>query len=444
MAYLKRAAAVALLASSTLGAGAAHGAIIFSSDPVLFWNSVAAANLAISPPAQTRAYAMINIAVHDAVNATLGGPNNSYLSGVSATGGDSRAAAIQAAYAVLVHVRGGTNVGIELALSQSLGEIPDSPAKTNGIATGAAYAAAIISSRTGDGSTASVPYTPTGLPGDWEPTPNANAPAALTQWGAVNPFIMTTGSQFRPAAPPALDSPEYAAAFNEVREIGSAGSLTRTADQTASATFWNAASAATWLNIGLAVAEDEGLSTLDFARAFAIFTTALADSQIAGFDAKYFHNLWRPVTAIREGDTDGNPLTVGDPTWTPLNFAPPHPSYVSTLSALSAVGSSTLPTLFGGDEAVCSTVGALTRCFSSVQAAAQDAADSRLWGGIHYRFDSEAGLAMGAGIGRLSLSGVAFNAVPEPDTWAMLIVGFGIVGGALRAARKQRPALKYV
>lgn len=441
MRFAKYAAAAALAASSLAMSSPASAQIVAGSDPILFWNDVTLATLAAPPPSlgsplfQTRGYAMVNIAMHDAVNAALGGPNRSYLSGISTSGGDARAAASQAAYDVLVALNPGAQPALQTALNDSLALVTDATARANGIATGQAYAAAILAARSTDGSTAVVPYTTTGLPGDYRPTGMGSA--AAPHWGSVDPFIMLSGDQFRAAPPPALGSAEYAAAYNEVKELGSAGSLTRTADQTAAALFWDAANGAPWLRIGVTVAEDEALSTLEFASAFALLTTSMADALIAGFDSKYEYRLWRPITAIREGDTDGNAATVGDPMWTSLFPAPLHPSYISTHSALSGAGSTILSSIFGDDEGFTITIAGDTRSFTGLAHAAQDGANSRLWGGIHFGFDNQAGLTLGQQIGAFALRRNTFDAIPEPGTWAMLIAGFGFIGGAVRARTRR-------
>ena len=242
---------------------------------------------------------------------------------------------------------------------------------------------------------------------------------------------LQTGSQFRLPRQPEMNTAEYTAAYNEVKEIGSATSATRTADQTNSALFWDASNGTTWIRIGVDVIADDGLSTFDNARVMAKLSTAVADSLIAGFDAKYTYNFWRPVTAIREGDMDGIAGTVGDPSWNPLFTTPAHPSYVSTHSMQSGAASTVLLSLVQ-DQAFCDTIGPDTRCFTGIGQAAQDAANSRLWGGIHFRFDNEIGLATGQAIGQWALNQPAFNAVPEPTSWALMIMGFGLTGGALR------------
>lgn len=430
-----------------LGVGAAFlcspagATITVNSDPILYWNERVTALMAGGPPVQTRAYAMMNIAMHDAVNAILGGPNSFYTTGVSGFGGDIRMAVSQAAFGVLSVVDATNSATYQVARDNIFTMIADPVARDLGVATGSAFANAVLSMRAGDGANMPVPYVPTGAPGDYVTTGPGNP--AFPHWGSVTPFVMTSGDQFRAGPPPALSSAEYATALNEVREIGSATSATRTADQTASALFWDAANGAPWMRIGLAVAEDEGLSTLDNARTFSLLSTGLADALIAGFDSKYVYRLWRPQTAIREGDMDGNAATVGDPGWTSLFGAPLHPSYVSTHSALSGVGATILSSIFGDDEGFTITIAGDTRSFTGLEQAAQDGADSRLWGGIHFRFDNEAGLLMGQQIGRNALASGVFGAVPEPASWAMMIGGFVVVGGAMRRG-KLRPTVRFV
>jgi hypothetical protein len=447
---MKRLALAALLGAAALSPAPATAAIVFGSDPILFWNTVALANLPGSAPVQTRAYAMLNVAMHDAVNAALGKPNRGYLPGVAALGGDVRAAASQAAYNVLSALN--TTPAAQAVFLQALNDslsLSDAGTRAQGIATGAAYAGALLAARAADGSAFMPAYAPGSNPGDWRPTPPGNAAGALSNWGNVTPFLLTRGDELWPGPPPALTSAEYAAAYNEVKTVGAAGAEAngdRTPDQTASANFWQNANGSQWLRIGTQLAEDEGLTTLDNARMFALLTTALADTQIAGFDAKYLHevDLWRPVTAIRLGDTDGNAATIGDPNWQPQNAAPAHPSYISTLSALSGAGSSILKSFLGDDEGFTLTINGLSRDFTGLDAAAADAANSRIWGGIHFRFDSSAGTQLGRNIAAVGLQNSAFQAVPEPSTWAMMIAGFGLIGGAVRRTALRGSALRRV
>jgi membrane-associated phospholipid phosphatase len=213
---------------------------------------------------------------------------------------------------------------------------------------------------------------------------------------------MTSGSQFRPAAPPALDSAEYAAAFNEVKSLGSADSTTRTEEQTQIARFWNdglgtAFAPGYWNRIAQDVATGQGLSLVSEAHLFALLNIATADALISCWDAKYAYSFWRPVTAIRAADTDGNPDTEPDTSWSPLLVTPNFPSYTSAHSTVSGAAAEVLTALFGDQYQF--TVSAVsvpyTRSFDSFEAAAAEAGRSRIYGGIHYTFDNLNGLAVG-------------------------------------------------
>src|SRR5262249_50890004 len=268
--------------------------------------------------------------------------------------------------------------------------------------------------------TATVTYTPGTDPGDWRPTPRPNPdpppaelpglPALAPQWPSVTPFAMTSGSQLRPRAPPAPDKADYAAAFAEVKSLGHAASTTRTEEQTQIARFWNdglgtAFAPGYWNRIAEGVAADQGLSLVSDARLFALLNIATADAIIACWDAKYTYNLWRPVTAIRAADTDGNSATEPDTSWTPLLVTPNFPSYTSAHSTVSGAAAEVLTALFGDhyDFTVSAVSVPFTRSFASFEAAAAEAGRSRIYGGIHYTFDNLNGLAAGSEVADYAL-----------------------------------------
>jgi membrane-associated phospholipid phosphatase len=236
-------------------------------------------------------------------------------------------------------------------------------------------------------------------PGEYRPTP-PNFPApAFTAWGRVTPFVLVRGDQFRPAPPPAVTSGAYAAGLNEVKSLGSATSSTRTPEQTLIGSFWSPPIQNFWNQIAqtAALAHHSDLPTT--ARLFAALNLAVADSTIAFYDAKYTYRLWRPVTAIRLADTDGNPNTTADPNWLPLagNTAA-DPSYPGAHSTISAAGARVLVSFYGNRQQFSLTSPALpgvTRSFSSFGAAAQEAGLSRIYAGQHTRIDHVAGLELG-------------------------------------------------
>jgi membrane-associated phospholipid phosphatase len=220
---------------------------------------------------------------------------------------------------------------------------------------------------------------------------------------------MTSGSQFRPPPPPALTSTAYATAFNEVKSLGRVDSTTRTADQTQIAQFWKDAAGTAyafghWNKIAEGVSVDQGLDLVDNARLFALLNIATADALISCWDAKYTYNFWRPVTAIQfAGDSSINPATQSDPTWTPLIVTPNFPSYTSAHSTVSAAAATVLTSLFGPDyhfSAGSDGLPGVTRSFASFAAAAAEAGQSRIYGGIHFQFDNQGGLASGAALGQ--------------------------------------------
>lgn len=409
-------------------------------DPVLYWHEVLQTGLAGSPTVQSRGYAMVSVALHDAVNAALGKPNNAYIPNIAAMGGDTRAAAAVAARNVLAHLNPDPVKVAEFnaARDASLALVLDPVARAAGIATGNAISAAVIGNRTGDGSTPLGAYSPSGLPGRWAPTPPGFGAAAVPQYATVDPWFMSSPSQFRSGPPPAIDSVAYANALIEVRDIGVAASVIRTQDQSDAANFWVTASGTgPWIRAGIDQAQAKGLSTLESAALFARLSTSVADAVIGIWDAKYHYDYWRPVTGIRNADLDGNPLTDAVAGWTPFIGTPAHPSYISGHSGVGGAASIILTSAFGDVGKFCMTYG-FERCWNGFEAAALDGANSRLWGGIHWRFDNEAGLALGQAVGRFTLRQSAFGAVPEPSSWALMIAGFGLIGAMTRWSRRGR------
>lgn len=439
----KAAGAATLLAalSQIMGVGAARA------DVVTDWNNVLLNTIRLkrtNPPVASRQLAMMQIAVFDAVN-SVDHPYQSYAFNGSAPAGTSRqAAAAQAAYSVLKTFYPDQTSVYDAKLAASLGAVPNGAGKTNGVSIGNQSAVAILLARTGDGSaTANTPFPGGTNPGEWRPL-GTNTSGLLSGWGSVKTFGISSGSEFRQGPPPSLSSLEYAAAYNEVKSLGSLTGSTRTADQTQIADFWSdevgtATPPGHWNLIAQDVAATQSLSLVQKARMFALMNVAMADAAIACWDIKYVYNLWRPITAIRLGGTDGNALTDADPTWTPFLGTPNFPSYTSGHSTFSAAAANVLGAFFGTDAVAFKTQndeGNITRNFAGFSDAAQEAADSRLYGGIHFRFDNEVGATMGTSIGKTVYGNVIAASAPEPAALALLLPG--ILGLGLILRRKHQ------
>ncbi len=417
-----------------------------ASDPVLYWNAVlldAVRSSALPPPRASRLMAMVHTAVYDAVNAASGSVYKAYINpGLGVSDANVSAAAAAAAYRVLVDQLPAQQSRFDAARTAVLSALPNSAAVTNGLTLGQVTATNVLSARFADGANTIVAYTPGTKPGDWQPTPAANAPALLPNWPTVTPWTMTGGSQFRPDGPPALNSAAYTAAYNEVKDLGSATSTSRTADQTAIAKYWadgggTATPPGHWLSIASDISQTQKLTTLENARLFAMLSTSVADAAIVSWDAKYADNFWRPITAIRNGETDTNPDTVGDATWTPLLPTPPFPTYTSGHSTFSAAAAEVLSVFFGDRSSnFCSAQElnpGISRCWGSFAEAAMEAGMSRIYGGIHFQFDNVDGLASGKSLGNYVATN--FFAVPEPGSLGALGAGILAVGLATRRRR---------
>ncbi len=384
---------------------------LLAADLVLTWNNVMLDAIRFGktpPPIASRAMAIVQTAIYDSVNA-IDRTHSVYAVDLLASPTTSREAAVSAAaHATLVSLFPAQKAKFDTQYQADLAAIPNGQPEDLGVSLGNDVAKKMLELRKNDGANVVVPYLPGNKPGDWIPTPPGNAPALLPQWPNVTPFAMKSGSQFTPHGIPALNSKEYADALNEVKAIGSATSTTRTADQTNIALFWaNGGGTATppgHLNImaqKAAIAEDNTLS--ENARLFAELNVALADAAIMAWDAKYDTNFWRPITAIRAADTDGNASTVKDVNWNSLIATPPFPTYVSGHSSFSGAAAAVLRKFFGFDQFKFTLPSedskVPNREFTSFSQAAQESTDSRMFGGIHFRFDNEDGLKAGGKLG---------------------------------------------
>jgi hypothetical protein len=319
-------------------------------------------------------------------------------------GASTEAAVAAAAHRVLGHYLPAQRATIlDPALTASLARIPDGQAEDEGVAVGELVAQLWLDQRAGDGFRAPAdPYVPPNppIPGVWIPTA-ASAPVGLST-RAMTPFSIDSPDQFRPSPPPALDSRRWARDYNEVKSIGSATSTTRTPDQTFAARFWAEAPVQQGRGALRRLISDRRLGIGDAARVMAMASVAYADAFIACFDAKYEYAFWRPITAVRAGDTDPNPNTVGDTSWAPLlPSTPNHPEYPSAHSCLTSAAGRAIAG-FLGKHRINITIPSLTglgdRYYKTVRDLEKEVGKARIWGGIHYRSAVDAGLIIGRNV----------------------------------------------
>lgn len=404
-------AASVFVSGATLASelGSPHGG-----NAVTRWNGIALETLPVDPGLilDSRAFAILHAAIHDAVNG-VSHRYQPYTAQLSAPGASVDAAVAAAAHDVLVALSPTQQVKVEIAYAAALLAVPEGPAKQAGIKLGQQSAAANLTRRIGDGADTSTSpaYVPNGQPGDYDFTPPFDAPplgpgAVFPGWGKVTPFAIEL-SQHQVPGPDALKSPAYARDVNEVKSIGRLDSVTRTPEQTDIALFWFEFSPMGWNRIANTILVRQRADVWRSARILALVNFALADGYIAGFDAKYHFRFWRPYTAIRKADSDGNHSTRADPNWMPLQapafFIPPVPDYPSTHSVLGAAAAEVLIRNFGDHvsfNVISTTLPGVTRHFHSLTAASRENGLSRIYGGIHFRHAVNDGLRQGQGIGR--------------------------------------------
>jgi hypothetical protein len=416
---VKGRAVAALLTACVVASPAA----VRAADPVVEWNEIAVrVTLAavvngrtLSPVEQTRAMAIVHVAVHDAVNAVTGRYEQYRRTGDAEAGASAEAAAIAAAYRALLGLFGDAHFGDTAFLTSAYvaslaqhGVTDDDP----GLAVGVATADGILALRQADGSaSASYPYVPVnaGLPGIWMPLSSAaSAQALLPGWGGVTPWVLRKGSQFRPDAPPALDSERYARDYQEIKEVGARVNHSRTDEQTNIALFWRASPIAIWSPILRAALEAHDLDLSLSARIAALVNLAASDASVAVWEAKYFYNYWRPQPAIVNGDADGNPLTEGQADWLPHLPTPAHPEYPSAHAANSAAMAFVMRSFFGDApgfdiEATSATAAGFVRHWSTFSEGVEEVIDARVYSGIHFRTADEVGARQGRQVARFVL-----------------------------------------
>jgi hypothetical protein len=393
-------AAFALAAALVLGPQVARA------DVVLDWNTIAIATTAGNPFNQARVVAATQLAVFEAVNTIQGGYEPYLGTIVAPAGASAEAAAIAAAHDVLKFYVPGSAAALDAARAASLAALPDGNAKAGGILTGEAAAAAIIAARANDGATPPEFYLPSSTdPYQWQLTAGCTpAGGQFFNWPNVRPFGIADPADFLADAPPALTSNQYAKAFDEVKRVGRNTSTERPQDRTDVARFYASSSPAYVMNMAAReISLAQGRSLADNARAFALINMAISDAAVASFTTKYHYTTWRPETAIHNADVDGNPKTEADATWAPLIVAPCFPGYTSNHAGLSNAGAEVLRRLYGAAGHTITITNPLFPTliyhYSQLKQITDDIDDARVYGGIHFRFDQDAGGVLGRAVG---------------------------------------------
>jgi len=453
-----------------------------ASDVVLDWNAALADAMAANTDLQnpgyaSRSMAMMNVAIHDSfaiVDGTLPFYRYSGLDTL-ASAPSERAAAASAAHAVLSAAYADQQAALDAALASTLGTIADGPAKSDGVALGRRVGQSVVDRRADDGFDASTQYTPTALPGRWAPDPvNPGQEAWGPGWGDLEPFAVATSAAFAPA-PPALTSQKYADALHEVKALGAVDSTTRTAEQTEVGLFW------AYDRVGMGtpmrlysevlqtIAEDRGNTEAQNAELFARAGVALADAGIVAWDSKFEHDLWRPVSGIRDADLDGNPMTEAMAGWTPLGapdgedlvgFTPPFPTYLSGHATFGGALFSTIELFYGTDDIAFTLasdelgfllkpeqagllddygLAGLTdaeRSFDSLGEAMIENGRSRVYLGIHWTYDDTVARQAGGRVAEAVFAGAFQSAiVPAPGATAAGLAMLVVLGSRRRKGR---------
>jgi PAP2 superfamily len=359
-----------------------------------------------SPYTAVRMVGLVHAAMFDAVN-SIERRYRPYLVQLSADHATSReAAAAAAAAGVLATIDEKTAGEVKAALAAYLATIPDGAAKSDGVKLGEAVAAKIVAARASDGFDAPDAYRPRTTPGVYVPT----AITLSSMWPNMKPFAMATASQFRPKEPISLESSEWATDYNELKEYGGHKSAKRTAQQTETARFWFGPLLAYQPFVRQLVTEKK-MSVIDSARFMALAAVGLNDAIIAVLDAKYYYNFWRPITAIRNGDIDGNPATDREATWQPIAATPMHPEYPCSHCIQSGAVAGVVKAVLGGADipevAMTSpTAPGVTHHWTNLAALTEEVANARIWAGFHYRFSTQVGTDMGLQIGEYVVKNV--------------------------------------
>lgn len=350
-----------------------------------------------------RAMAIVQVSVFEAVNAITARFPPGQTQVDASPGASIEAAVAAATRTALLKLTPSERAAIDADYQAVMSSLPDGTAKADGVAVGERAAATMLALRADDGAATPETYRPFTTPGAYVPT---TLPIA-SNWGLRRPWVMSSGNELRPAPPPSLTSDTWARDYNEIKVIGAEDSTLRTAEQTAIARFWETTSPAVYWAVARSVAAAPGREVTGNARLLAVAGMGMDDALIAVFDAKYAYNFWRPITAIRNGDIDGNAATAPVPGWTPFINTPVHPEYPCAHCIVSAalgavleaeIGAGPVPTLSSASPSAAGAV----RTWTSVSDLVQEVAVARIYDGVHYRNSTEVGTAMGRRIGDLA------------------------------------------
>jgi hypothetical protein len=374
-----------------------------SADVVTDWNEKAIAFVSkrsMLPPQAERVMASVHVAMFDAIN-SIERRYQPYLLQLPTPKETSRqAAAAAAAGAVLAGLHPDAAEEIKAALTEYLVAVPAGADEAEGIKLGEAVAAKVLAARANDGAAAPDAYRPKTKPGVYVPT----SITASSMWPNVTPFAMTSPAQFRPQPPIPLKGAEWAVDYNEIKSLGGKNSIKRTAQQTEDGRFWLMTGPVSYYPIVRQLVVAKKMDLVDSARFMALASTAVADTFIAVFDAKYHYDFWRPITAIRNGDIDDNPATELDATWQPLDNTPMHPEYPCAHCISSAAIATVVEAVLGSAEIPEITMTSpaapgVTHRWSNIRAYADEVSLARIWAGFHFRFSTRVGQDMGRKIG---------------------------------------------
>jgi hypothetical protein len=400
--------AVALAATTGHDIHASHSS---AAAVVLKWNQLLQSTLPQpGNPLSPRFYAMTHIAMFDAINGIERDFEPYRVRLRPGSWGSAEAAAAQAAHDVLVALNPTATPAYDAALAEDLGDRPSGFVR-RGAEIGAFVAREVLAWRQQDGWVvpAFPPYAEPPLPGRWQPTPPANAAAAFTHLQHAAPMALLSATQFLPSPPPSLTSARYAADLEEVQLLGKSDSTARTEEQTTIARLWSGVGTTTgffpvWNNVARDVVLARNLSLVEAARVFVLVNVSIHDALQTTQTSKFVYGMWRPVTAIRAADTDLNPDTDPDPAWLPLITTPPYPSYAGNLATIGASAARALQHVSGTNDVLVVVTWnvpggpAVTRHFDGFQQAADEEFMARIYGGVHYRFDQQAGQQVGVSV----------------------------------------------